>query len=200
MKTQKMKSSKNALIAVLMTALLVMVACGGNSDKTAEASENSETTKKEVKAPTMDIHTATLMGDLEAIKQHIAAGTDLNEKEPAVGSSPLISAAVFGKTEIARALIDAGADLNLQNNEGSTALHSATFMCRLEIVEMLLENGADKELLNNYGSTALQSISAPFAEVKFIYDQISQDLGPLGFKLDYTYVEATRPKIAELLR
>ena len=200
MKTQKMKSSKNALIMVLLTALLVMVACGGNSDKTTEASENSETTKKDVKAPNMDIHTATLLGDLDAVKQHIAAGTDLNDKEPSLGSTPLISAAVFGKTEIARALIEGGADVNLQNNEGSTALHSAAFLCRLEIVEKLLENGADKELLNNYGSTALQSISAPFSDVKFIYEQFSKDLGPLGFKLDYDYVEATRPIIAGMLQ
>ena len=200
MKTQKMKSSKNALIAVLMTALLVMVACGGNSDKTTEASENSETTKKEVKAPNMDIHTATLLGDLDAINQHIAAGTDLDEGEPTLGSTPLISAAVFGKTEIAGALIEAGADVNLKNNEGSTALHSAAFLCRLEIVEMLLVNGADKEMLNNYGSTALQSVSAPFADVMPIYEQFNKDLGPLGFKLDYEYAEATRPKIAALLR
>jgi len=200
MKTQKINSSKNALIMVLTTALFVMVACGGNSDKTTEANENSETAKKVVKAPNMDIHTATLLGDLDVIKQHIAAGTDLNDKEPAVGSSPLISAAVFGKTEIASALIEAGADVNLKNNEGSTALHSAAFLCRLEIVEKLLEHGADKELLNNYGSTALQSVLAPFADVKFIYEQFSKDLGPLGFKLDYDYVESTRPKIAELLR
>ena len=153
-----------------------------------------------VKAPGMDIHTATLLGDLDVIKQHIAAGTNLDEKEPTLGSSPLISAAVFGRTEVARALIEAGADVNLQNNEGSTALHSAAFLCRLEIVEMLLENGADKELLNNYGSTALQSILPPFEDVKFIYDQFSKDLGPLGFKLDYAYVEATRPKIAEILK
>ena len=195
-----MKSSKSALIMVLFTALFVMVSCGGNSDKTSEASENSETTKKEVKAPNMDIHTATLLGDLDAVKQHIAAGTDLDEGEPTLGSTPLISAAVFGKTEIARTLIEAGADVNLKNNEGSTALHSAAFLCRLEIVEMLLENGADKELLNNYGSTALQSVSAPFADVMPIYEQFNKDLGPLGFKLDYEYAEATRPKIAALLR
>ena len=148
----------------------------------------------------MDIHSATVLGDLDAIKQHIAAGSDLNVKEPAMGSTPLISAAVFGKTEIAKALIDAGADVNLINQEGSTALHSAAFLCRMEIVEILLAYGADRELLNNYGSTALQSVLAPFANVKPIYEQFNKDLGPLGFKLDYEYAEATRPKIAEMLR
>jgi len=195
-----MKLTRSALIPVLMTALLAMVACGGNPDKTADEKEDSPAIKKEVKAPNMDIHTATLLGDLDAIQQHIQAGSDLNEKEPAVGSTPLISAAVFGKTEIAKALIEGGADVNMKNSEGSTPLHSAAFLCRLEIVEMLLENGADKEQLNNYGSTAMQSVSASFADAKFIYDQFSKDLGPLGFKLDYDYVEATRPIIAEMLR
>jgi len=200
MKTQKMKSSGSALITVLMTALLIMVACGTRQEKTANEKETSPVAETKVKAPNMDIHTATLLGDLDAIQQHIQAGSDLNAKEPAVGSTPLISAAVFGKTEIARALIEAGANVNLKNNEGSTALHSAAFLCRLEIVETLLEHGANKDLLNNYGSTAVQTVSAPFADVKFIYDQFSKDLGPLGFKLDYDYVEATRPMIAEILR
>ena len=200
MKTQK-NNLRKALSTILVAAMiLTLSACGSNQEKTARGNETTQAPHKTVKPPNMDIHTATLLGDLDAIHQHIRAGSDLNEREPAVSSSPLISAAVFGKTEIARALIEAGADVNLKNNEGSTALHSAAFLCRLEIVEMLLENGADKELINNYGSTALQSVSAPFPDVKFIYDQFSKDLGPLGFKLDYTYVEATRPRIAEMLR
>jgi hypothetical protein len=55
-------------------------------------------------------------------------------------------------------------------------------------------------LLNIYGSTALQSVLPPFEAVRPIYDQFSKDLGPLGFKLDYEYLEATRPTIANMLQ
>ncbi|RLD93389.1 MAG: ankyrin repeat domain-containing protein [Bacteroidetes bacterium] len=200
MKTQKMNLMKAATSMMMVAALLILNACGSNQEKSTSNEEEAQTSEVSVKAPNMDIHTATLLGDLDAIKQHIAAGSDLDEKEPTLGSTPLISAAVFGKTEIAKALIEGGADVNLKNNEGSTALHSAAFLCRMEIVEMLLANGADKALLNNYGSTALQSVTPPFASVKPIYEQFNEDLGPLGFKLDYEYAEATRPKIAEILR
>ncbi len=200
MKTQKSNSRNVNSKLMVLAMVLVLSACGTKQEKTNSGEKGARASQTAVKAPNMDIHAATLLGDLEAIQQHIAAGSDLNEKEPAVGSTPLISAAVFGKTEVARALIEAGADVNVKNNEGSTALHSAAFLCRMEIVELLLANGADKTLLNNYGSTAQQSVSAPFADVKPFYDQMSKDLGPLGFKLDYAYLEASRPKIAELLK
>ncbi len=198
MKTQ-MKSFKGTWLTVMMvTTMWGMSSCSG--DRGNNARKEATTEQPTPKPPAMDIHTATVLGDLKAIQQHIQAGSDLDEREPIVGSSPLISAAVFGKTEVARALIEAGADVNLQNKEGSTALHSASFLCRKEIVRMLLDNGADKELRNIYGSTALESVAGPFHEVKGIYDQFNKDLGPLGFKLDYGQVEATRPVIAEMLQ
>jgi ankyrin repeat protein len=83
---------------------------------------------------------AALQGNIEAIRQHIEAGSDLNDKD-VYGSSPLIIAATFGKTEVARALIEAGADMNITNNDGATALHAAAFLCRTEIVKALLDNG-----------------------------------------------------------
>ena len=108
---------------IFSTSLLLFItACASNN-------ENSSETK--IEAPEMDIHTAAFLGDLKAIQQHIDAGSDLDLREPSVGSSPLISAAVFGKTEVAKVLIEGGADINLQNNEGSTALHSAAFLCRM---------------------------------------------------------------------
>ena len=94
----------------------------------------------------MGLHSAVIEGNLEVVEQHIRAGTDLDIKENSGGSSPLISAALFGKTEIALALIKAGASVNFQNKEGSTPLITAAFFCRTEIVEALLANGADNRV------------------------------------------------------
>lgn len=97
-------------------------------------------------------------------------------------------------------LIDGGADLNLQNNEGSTALHTAAFFCHPEIVKMLLQKGADKTIRNNYGKTAYESVEGAFAEVKPIYESLGNILQPMGLRLDYSQLQKTRPVIAALLR
>jgi len=162
------------------------------------ASQNSKSSS--VKAPDVDIHTAVVSGNKEALKQHIAAGTNINEKDPFGGSSPLISAAVFGKTEEAKILIDANADINFQNNDGSTALHTAAFFCRPEIVKMLLEKGADKTIKNKFGATAYESVAGPFKDLKSSYDMMGKVLGPMGLTLDYAYIEKTRPEIALMLK
>lgn len=198
MKTRKSLYFPASALIIAAVLLLPLSAC--QSHKESNSKETGKTEKEEIQPPAMDIHTAAVLGDLKAIRQHIRAGSDLNEREPTVGSTPLISAAVFGKTEVARALIQAGADVNLQNKEGSTALHTAAFLCRVEIVKMLLDSGANKELLNIYGSTPLASVAGPFSEVKPIYDEFSRQLGPLGFKLDYGYLEEARPLVAEMLQ
>ena len=116
------------------------------------------------------------------------------------GSTPLNVAATFGKTDIALALINGGADLHTKNAEGSTPLHVAAFFCRTKIVQALIDNGADKSMTNNYGSTPLMTVSGPFNEVEPFYQQMSKNLGPFGLKLDFDYLEKTRPIIAEMLK
>ena len=90
--------------------------------------------------PSVDIWTAAATGNLDAIKQHVSAGTDLNAKEPTNGSTPLIVAAVYGQTEAARLLIEKGARVNARDNKGSTALLTAAFFGHTETVKLLLEN------------------------------------------------------------
>ncbi len=146
------------------------------------------------------LHEAAMEGDLDAARELIASGADLNAREPMGGSSPLITAATFGHTAVARALIAAGADVDQQNNEGSTALMNAAFFCRTEIVEALLAAGADTSVRNGAGVTALDIVSAPFDAMRGIYDMVGTALGPYGLELDYERIERTRPKIAEMLR
>ena len=176
---------------ILMLFIITLAfACSG------QKSDNNSTSK----APDVDIHTAVVTNNLDALKQHVAAGSNLNEKDPFGGSSPLISACVFGKPEAAKILIDAGADINFQNNDGSTALLSASFFCHPDIVKMLLDKGADKTIKNKYGQTAYDAVAAPFSQVKEAYDMMGQVLGPMGLKLDYPYIEKTRPEIAATLK
>jgi len=148
----------------------------------------------------MTIHEAVATGDLEAVRELIEAGADLNVREPTGGSSPLISAATFGRTEAAQMLIEAGADLDQQNNDGSTALITAAFFAHADIVEALLAAGADRNIRNSAGSTALDVVSAPFDDMRGIYDFVGAMLAPYGLELDYERIERTRPTIAEMLR
>jgi len=146
------------------------------------------------------LHEAAMVGDTQAVRRLIDAGADLNARESWGGSSPLATAATFGHADVALMLIEAGADLDHQNNDGSTALITAAFFCRTDIVEMLLAAGADKSIRGNDGSTALDVVSVPFDAIKGAYDFMAEALGPLGLRLDYDRIRATRPRIAEMLR
>ena len=194
----QIKNSHRAFIAItFLTMLLTITACNEKKEPTQSTATAAST---RVEPPKVDIHTAVITDNIEALKQHIAAKSNLNEKDPLGGSSPLISASLFGKTAMAKMLIEAGADVNLQNNDGSTALHTASFFCRPEIVKMLLDKGADKTIKNKYGQTAYESVAGPFAEVKNTYESLSKMLEPMGLKLDYAYLEKTRPEIAAMLK
>lgn len=199
MKTQMNISMKAVITAILLAGLLALHAQAYMMVRPGVTNKVLVVSQSGTKPPTMDVFTAALFGDLKTINQHINAGTDLNAKDD-YGSTPLIIASTFGKTDVAKALIEAGADLNITNNDGGTALHSAAFLCRTEIVEALIKKGADKSIKNIYGSTARESVMSTWDVVKPIYDQFSKDLGPLGLKLDYGYLQKTRPIIAEMLK
>lgn len=199
MKTLAINVLKGAVRSALLLTIFLSISCSGQDQSSEEAAVGSAAETK-VKPPQIDIHTAVVSGNTDALKQHIAAGSNLNEKDPFGGSSPLISAAVFGKPEMARLLIDAGVDLNVQNNDGSTALHTAAFFCRPEIVQMLLEKKVDKTIRNKYGATAYDNVAGSFDELKNAYDMMGKMLGPMGLNLDYAYIQKTRPEIAAMLK
>jgi len=188
----EVNAMKTVTTALLVVTLFTVTGCGKKENSADEKVQS-------LKPPSVSLHIAALQGNLDAIRQHINAASDLNQKD-AYGSTPLIVAATFGRTEVARVLIDAGADMKITNNEGATPLHIAAFLCRNEIVKTLLDKGADKNALNKAGRNALESVSRSFDDVKGIYDGLGAALAPLGLKLDYERIKRTRLRIAEMLR
>tara|TARA_B110000014_G_scaffold90972_1_gene62497 strand:+ start:1715 stop:1987 length:273 start_codon:yes stop_codon:yes gene_type:complete len=66
--------------------------------------------------PSMSIHEASEAGNIEAVKQNLATGTNVNSKGDD-GNTPLHYAAFQGLSEILELLITGGADINARNVE-----------------------------------------------------------------------------------
>ena len=71
--------------------------------------------------PDISIHEAAHKGNIEVVKQHLAAGTDVDVKNNN-GPTPLYYAASNGHKEIIELLIAEGADVNAKTDVGQTPL------------------------------------------------------------------------------
>ena len=74
--------------------------------------------------PDISIHTAAYKGNIEAVKQHLDAGADVNAKGYRE-RTPLHYAAHGGRNKIVKLLIEEGADVNAKAKDGSTPLDLA---------------------------------------------------------------------------
>lgn len=150
------------------------------------------------RVPSVSLWRAAMTGNTAAVEQHIRAGTDINAKEDLSGSTPLVVATTFGKVEVVRILIEAGADLEARNNSGGTALHVGCFCCQPEAVELLLNAGADQGQRNNWQLTPLQVVTSKFdAELESVY---RHSYNSLNLPFDSKHVQKIRARIAEILR
>ncbi len=70
--------------------------------------------------PDLSIVDAAAKGDLEKVKAHLAAGTDINDRDGEHDSTALHAAAYHGKLEIVKFLISKDADINAKNRHEQT--------------------------------------------------------------------------------
>jgi ankyrin repeat protein len=106
---------KSQLIAIV--AAVLVVGCGGS------------------------IHDAARDGNIKAVEQHLAAGTDVNVKGGFADGTPLHMAAARGHKETAELLIAEGADVNAKMEDRWTPLDEAIAVNRTETVDLLRKHG-----------------------------------------------------------
>jgi len=100
------------------------------------------------------IHDAARKGDIEAVKQHLAAGRNVNAKDDK-GRIPLHRAAREGHKEVAELLIANGAYVNAKDKEGKTPLYHAARWGHKNTTALLIAAGADVNAKDDKGRTPL---------------------------------------------
>ena len=87
-----------------------------------------------------------------------------------LSESPLIEAAIHGRFEEVKRLLDEGGDVNAKDIIGVTLLMHASACGKIEVVRLLLDRGADVTAKDNYSNTAmiLASKTSHFEVVKLL--------------------------------
>lgn len=101
---------------------------------------------------------ASRNGDIDRVRALLDAGVDPNA-DPGMphGMSPLMLAAWQGHAEVARLLIERGADVHREDGDGFTAMTLAAKRRAWEIVEMLARAGVDPNHADASGVSALRA-------------------------------------------
>ena len=106
------------------------------------------------------IHSAVGGGDVEAAKEFLAAGADVNVKDKR-GFTSLHWASISGHKEAVELLITKGADVNAMRGGGGTPLSYASSWGHEEIVELLIAKGADVNVKDAFSETPLDVSTHP---------------------------------------
>ena len=95
------------------------------------------------RSPEEALHAAVQVGNLEQVKRLLAAGADVNARDP-LGRTPLFVASCSGNTEIASLLLEHGAVIDAARPDTpSSPLECAVLTDHPDIVKLLLASGAD---------------------------------------------------------
>jgi ankyrin repeat protein len=103
---------------------------------------------------------SAFFGHLELLRELVARGGDVNAaSRNAMRVCPLHSAAAHSDqakaVELARTVLEAGANPNARQQGGFTPLHEAVLNRNRELVQLLLRHAADPKLANENGVTPL---------------------------------------------
>jgi ankyrin repeat protein len=99
---------------------------------------------------------ASFFGQAAAVKALIAAGADVKAAAKNALKVQALHAAVAGRNlEIVKAVLDAGADPNAQQQQGFRPLHEAGTNANRALADLLIARGGDPSLTSDDGKSAI---------------------------------------------
>ncbi len=101
-----------------------------------------------------DIHAAVREGNLKVVKKLVKKDITIVNTLNAKGHSPLNLAVYNNKEDVARLLIEKGANINYKMDMGS-AVHAVAFKGNSALLKLLIDNQADIDALDNNNTSAL---------------------------------------------
>ena len=103
-----------------------------------------------------DLINAIAYQDLDKVKNLIEAGVDINYQYEADGSgtTPLMMACMYNFVDIAKFLLEKGADVSPKSKRGGTTALMGAAGASEELVDLLLGKGADVSVRDDMGITA----------------------------------------------
>jgi len=149
-------------------------------------------------SPSALLPSAIARGDLDAVQRHIAHGAGVNEPDPKSGAVPLSVAALHDRLDLARYLIEHGADVSSANRDGNTPLHTAAFLGRTELVKLLIEKGARLSQRNHRKESPADVVSGAWnAGLEQFYGFIAASA---DVNMDLDFIRQERPRLAQHFR
>ena len=85
------------------------------------------------------LHIASSAGHIDVVKEILLKGPLLNIKAANLEWTPLFLACKWDRTNVVKVLLEAGADLNIQNVWGETSLYKAVARKDVEMVRVILQ-------------------------------------------------------------
>ena len=175
------------LAAVLLTSTIALTGCDDSVSKPNASAP---------KAPDISLEAAIVSGDDHAVRDHLMARTPVDTRN-VTGDTPLSIAAVMGRAYAAEILIGAGAELETTNHAAVTPLFNAAFFCHPDVLRVLIDAGARTDVTDQNGIPIQQIMTAPWDDIEPVYAALFR---AIGMPFDVDRIEATRPKIAAMLR
>lgn len=168
-----MRTNRISTAGVATATIAIVSGCGESTDFNADPSAGSA-----APAEIVDIWTPAASGDVATLAARLDRAGDIDARDPTFETTALAFAADFGQADAVTLLLEAGADPDARNGNGSTPMIGAAFFGRPECLRILLKAGADPSLIDENGTTTYTALDVPWEITKGIADLLQLPLEP----------------------